>query len=294
MLLTNDELQLVREAVEVQGGINRDLIQRCARLIHINAFDEAVQQAFVILEERLRRLLKKERATGIQMVQFAFSSEGPFSKLLAGNQPEREGLEHLMSAAFKLYRNPAAHSIVGYSAAEARAIISLVDLILKQIDRLSLLPQPDALPANIEQTLQLVEQEIGGKATDQIRVLLKKCTNEGLAISTSAKKWIPFRRQALILRNGWEKPKPHSLTVFYLYSNESDQGLWFPVNQYYKNVVGLNLDEIVKRLRGMGFQFFGTAQDFYLSLNTVRDKPFYDKLFETIRQTVKEIDTTLS
>ena len=293
MLLTNDELQLVRQTVELQSGIDSDLVKRCSRLIHINAFDEAVQQAFVLLEERMRRLLKKERATGIQMVQYAFSADGPFTKMLADNQAEREGFEHLLTGAFKLYRNPTAHTIVGYSGADARSIIGLVDLILKRLDRLAALPQPASLPPNVERTLLRVEKGPGAKSVSQVRLFLGRCSNEGLDINTSATKWIPFRRRTLIKRDGWEQPKPHPLTVFYLYNNDNDQGVWFPVNQYYKNVIGIDRDDIIKRLRGMGFQPFGSVQDLYISFKTVRDKEYYDQLFVFVQQIRKELDATL-
>jgi uncharacterized protein (TIGR02391 family) len=293
MLLTDEELQLVRETVALQSGIDHDLIQQCSRLIHINAFDEAVQQAFVVLEERMRRLLKKERATGMQMVQFAFSQSGPFTKLLADNQPEREGFEHLLSGAFKLYRNPTAHTIVGYSGADARSVIGLVDLILKRLGQIAAITQIKPLPTNVEDTLLLVEKRSGAKVANQARLFLAKCSDIGLDIDQSATKWIPFRKRPLTKHDNWKKAKPHTLAVFYFYNTGKDQTLLFPVNSYYKYVVGIDRDEITKRLRNLGFQLAGSAQDPSLSVNTPRDKDYYDKLFVAVQQIAEELEATL-
>lgn len=87
MFLTNSEMSLIRGAVEAQSGLDPELVERCSNLIHIQAFDEAVRNAFVLLEERMRQILKRENATGFQMAQYAFSPNGPFTKLLA-HSPE--------------------------------------------------------------------------------------------------------------------------------------------------------------------------------------------------------------
>jgi len=50
MLLTNDEMQLIRQAVEAESGLDQELAARCSPLIHIAAFDEAVRQAFISSE----------------------------------------------------------------------------------------------------------------------------------------------------------------------------------------------------------------------------------------------------
>jgi uncharacterized protein (TIGR02391 family) len=170
VLLTNDELQLVRETVETQSGMDADIVERCSRLIHINAFDEAVQQAFVVLEERLRRVLRMQGGTGMQMVNAAFSTNGLFTKLLSDNPNEKEGFQGLLTAAFKLYRNPSMHTIVGYSSADARAVVGLVDLILRRIERLAALPQPGSFPANVEQTLVLVQNNTNQQVANYVRL----------------------------------------------------------------------------------------------------------------------------
>lgn len=293
MLLTNDEMQLVRQAVEVQAGIDQELILRCGPLVHISAFDEAVRQAFVLLEERMRKILNKERLTGMQMVQYAFSNDGPFTKMFADSPAERDGFEHLLSGAFKLYRNPSAHTIVGYDRAEARAIINLVDLLLKRLDRLGAVPQPGTLPANIEHILLLIEKTANPKVSSLVRMFIGKCIKEGLEVRQSAKQWVPLRKQALIKRPEWVTAKPHALTVLYLYTTEKEQALWFPVNQYYSHVVDLNTDQIKSRLRSLGFQTYGKSQDYYMYITSQKDKPFFDELFILVKQIIVELNVSL-
>ena len=144
MILTDKEMQQVRQTIEAQAGLDGELVRRCAPLIHLGKFDEAVRSAFVLLEERLRKAVNKESMTGTQLANYAFDlTEGPLAKLLGHNNAERKGLRELYAGAFRLFRNPTAHSVVGYSAAEGRAILGLVDLLLRMLKRAEELPPPD-------------------------------------------------------------------------------------------------------------------------------------------------------
>jgi uncharacterized protein (TIGR02391 family) len=295
MLLTDTEMKLVRQAVEVQSGMDQELVERCSPLVHIAAFDEAVSKAFVIVEERMRRLLKKENLTGMQMVQFGFSPEGPLTKLLADRQQEREGFQALLTGAFKLYRNPTAHTIVGYEGAEARAIISLLDLILRQIKRFSDIPQLEKLPATIEQLMQYLEAKTDAKVANRVRLFASKCIREGFLIRATATQWIPFRKHALIQRENTAQPKAHAVVLFYITGTEKEQGLWFPVNQYYSPIVGLNLNPIKKALKELGFQPWGDkTQDYYASLLVHNSQEFLDQVFQLIRKVAADFEATLN
>lgn len=293
MLLTNDEMQLVRQAVEVQAGLDSELVTRCGPLVHIAAFDDAVRQAFVVLEERLRRVLKRERATGMQMVAYAFSNDGPFTKLLADTPAEREGFHDLLSGAFKLYRNPTAHTIVGYDGAEARAIINLIDLLLKRVDRLAASQVGVPLPANLEQMLKLIEASQDSRVASRVRIFAGKSLKAGLTIRTSARDWLPFRKHARVQVHGTGEPKPHLVTVYYIVGTDKAQGLWFPVNQYYRNVVGLDIEPIKKELKRLGFQSSGKSQDFYADLRTQHDQAFLDEVLALVCHVAKQFEGTL-
>jgi uncharacterized protein (TIGR02391 family) len=293
MLLTNKEMLLIRHSVEEQAGFDGELISRCGPLFSIEAFDNAVQQAFTVLEERLRRILNKERGTGKQLIDFGFSQNGPFAKLLSESPAERDGLQGLLSGAFSLYRNTAAHTIAGYSCAEARAIINLVDLLLKRLDRLALIPFPDQLPPAAEQALAVIEKAQSAQVANRTRILIGRCFTQGIEISPKAKLWVPFVKQALAQYEKWPNPKLHKVTLFYIYTNAKDQGLWFPVNQYHKYVVGSSADQVKPRLKELDFQQTGTWKDYTVSFSKQNSQAFFDAVYELVLQITKAWDLTM-
>ena len=75
------------------------------------------------------------------------------------------------AGAFRLFRNPTAHGVVGYSAAEGRAIIGLVDLLLKMLKRAGELPPADLFPENLETALARIEETTGPGAAS------RRCTH---------------------------------------------------------------------------------------------------------------------
>jgi len=293
VFLTNDEMSLIRAAVETQAGFDADLINRCSHLIHVQAFDEAVHNAFVLLEERMRKILQKEGVTGYNMAQFAFSTNGPFTKMLSHNQHEYEGTRDLFYGAFRLYRNPAAHTIVGYSGAETRSILSLVNLLLGILDRLSLTPQPGAFPPNIETVLTTLEQQIGIPATNKVRTFLGQSIKLNMHPSGEAKQWIPFRKYAYVKSGQSTTTKKQLVTVFYLTTSAREQGIWFPIRQYHTQIVGFNKEEILARLQSLGFIPIGKIQDPAISLNTHHTPAFLNEVLATIVKIGQEFDKSL-
>jgi uncharacterized protein (TIGR02391 family) len=289
MLLTNDELQRVRQTIETHSGLDGELIEHCGSLLYGDECDEAVQRAFVVLEERMRRLLKRDKATGYQMVQYAFSAGGPWTKLLT-DQQEREGFQGLLTGAFKLYRNAAAHTIVGYERSEARGIISLIDLILKRLDDLATIHHE--LPPNIEPVLKALATQHGAPVAGRVRAFCARCVGLGLSVRTT-KTWIPFRTRALVQRQNWTEPRRHMVTVFYLYTAEPEHGLWVPVSQYYSQVVGLNLEPFKFQLRELGFQTTGSYDNYYVSLNTHHSQTFLSGFFAYTEGVKKALEKTL-
>ena len=199
MILTADEMLQIRRAIEAQAGLDEELVRRCGPLIRMNRLDEAVRSAFVLLEERLRTAVKEEGLSGAQLVNHAFNPQtGPLARHLGRSEAEREGLRELYSGAFKLFRNPTDHAVAGYAAAEGKAVIGLVDLMLKILERVEALPSPDLFPYNVETTLAKAKEAIGPGAASQLRLFLGRCLREvGLQPSPSAKQCIPFERVAL-------------------------------------------------------------------------------------------------
>lgn len=294
MILTDDEMRQIRRSIEAQAGLDEGLMQRCGHLIHLGAFDEAVRSAFVLLEERLREAVNGEGMTGVQLANHAFNPEkGPLAKHLGRNQAEREGLRELYSGAFRLFRNPTAHGVVGYSATEGKAIIGLVDLMLKMLKRAEELPPPGLFPDYLEASLGKLEEALGPGTTSRLRMFLGKCIREiGLRTAT-AKQWIPFRRYALYMRDDWDEPKSRPVAVFYLGVTEREYALAFSTDYYYSHVIGFNVDRLVEELIELGFQPVGKNQEPRVDLRVHNDQAFFDALFDLVARTADELGATL-
>lgn len=294
MILTDDEMRQIRQSIEAQAGLDEELIQRCGHLLHMGAFDEAVRSAFVLLEERLWEAVNKEGMTGTQLANYAFNpTDGPLAKHLGRAQPEREGLRELYSGAFKLFRNPTAHGVVGYEAVEGKAIIGLVNLMLKMLKRAEELPPPDLFPDNVERALSEVEEAIGPGAASRLRMFLGKCMKVGLKPSTAAKQWIPFKRYGLVKFDRWDEPKPFSIPMFYLLAEVPGKGLHFSTNSYYSYVVGFDVDQLIEELRELGFRLTGKNREPRIDFRMCNDQAFFDALFDLVARTADELEETL-
>ena len=289
MILTNEEMDRIRQSIEAQAGLDDELLRRCGPLIHMGKFDEAVRSAFVLLEERLRKAVDKEGMTGSQLANYAFSPDkGPLAKHLGQSQSEREGLRELYSGAFKLFRNPTAHSVVDYSVAEGKAIIGLVNLMLRILERD--IPSPLLIPENVEKALGNIEQGIGPGAASRTRWFVGKCIEAGIR-PTSAKYGIPFKRYAFVKYEHWDNPKPYRIAMFYL----SVEGLTinFPVSGYYAYVIGFDADRLVEEATELGFQPTGKRRDPTIDLRVRNDQKFFKALFDLVMRTADELEETL-
>jgi uncharacterized protein (TIGR02391 family) len=296
MLLTDADLDLVRQSIEGSAGWDQELLQRTSSLVHVGAFDEAVRNALVLLEDRLRKAANKEGAnmTGTQLADFAFSPDkGPLAKHYGHNHSEREGLHALYTAAFKLFRNPTAHRVVNFDPTEAKFIIGYVNLLLYMLDRIKALQPDTTFPDNLEQALQAFEKTSDAATTNRLRIFLSKCVKLGVNPRSTTKQWVPFRRYALVQYPHWEKPKPHAITVFYLFTEANEQGFWFPVNQYYSLVVDFDTKRIAQELRSLGFHPTGKSQDYSLRLKNHASQQFFDSLLDIVQRTAQAFEATL-
>ena len=106
MILTDEELQAIRQSLETYSHLDEELKRRCQHLLHLGANDEAVRTAFVLLEERLKDATGQDGMTGSKLADYAFNAtNGPLSKHIGQTPVEREGLRELFAGAFKLFRN---------------------------------------------------------------------------------------------------------------------------------------------------------------------------------------------
>jgi uncharacterized protein (TIGR02391 family) len=290
MILTNDEMERVRSCVEVQAGLDEELLRRCGHLMHLGAFDEAVRSAFVLLEERLREALDAEELTGTRLALKGFDPDnGALAKHVATNRSQRLGLQGLYTGAFRLFRNPSAHSVVGYSPADGKAIIGLVDLLLRILQRAEELPPPGAFPENVEALLKTGEEEIGPGGSTRLRSFLGKCLNLGLQPSKGAKVWIPFRQYAHVKFDWWEAAKPHRIALFYLGAHR----VGFPTSGYYMGVTGFDVDQLVEELIELGFQPSGKKREPTIDLRNTNDQAFFGGLFDLVARTDQELEDSL-
>jgi uncharacterized protein (TIGR02391 family) len=293
MILTDDETRQIRRSIEAQAGLDEGLMRRCGHLIHMGAFDEAVRSAFVLLEERLREAVNEEGMTGVQLANHAFNPKnGLLAKHLGRTASEREGLRELYSGAFKLFRNPTAHGVVGYSAAEGKAIIGLVDLMLRILKRAEELPPPGLFPDYVETALGKLEESLGPGATGRLRVFLGKCIEELGLKPGPGKQWVPFKKYALYHPEQWDEPRSHPIAVLYLVVPGQGFSLHFSTS-YYANVVGFNVDRLVEELTELGCQPFGKNQEPRVDLRVHNNQAFFDALFDLVAQTVDELGATL-
>jgi len=292
MILTDDEMLQIRRSIESQAGLDEELLRRCGPLIRMDRFDEAVRSAFVLLEERLRKAVKEAGMTGAQLANHAFNPQrGPLARHAGRSPAEQEGLRELFSGAFKLFRNPTAHGVVDYSTAEGKAIIGLVDLMLKMLKRAEEFSAPDLFPDYLETALIEIEGEIGPGATSRLRLFLGRCLTVVGLEPASAKLWLPFEKHSLYKADHWDEPKPHRMAMFYLTLDEPS--LHFSTS-YYANVVGFNVERLIKDLMDLGFQLFGKNQEPRVNLRLHNDMRFFDALFVLVKRAADELEQTLS
>jgi uncharacterized protein (TIGR02391 family) len=294
MILTDEELKQIRLSIEEKTGLDEELLKRCGHLLHIGAFDEAVRNAFVLLEERLRKATGQDGGTGTNLANSAFKSDSSLAKQLSSEISEREGLRELYSGAFKLFRNPTAHGIMGYDNTEGKAIISLVNLLLIILRKVEDVPSPNFLPKNAEAIIIELEKTISTGAASRLRTFISKCIKLGLEPGASAKQMIPFKRHAFMKYDTWDKPRPYPFALFYLVSGVKDQTLQFPVHLYYRLVVGFDLEELQKDLQNLGFRPVGQQKNYAVDLRLHNDQTFFEKLSELILKTRIHVDSTLS
>jgi len=294
MILTEQELHEVGETIEAQAGLDDELLRRCGPMLRMGAFDEAVRSAFVLLEERLRKAVNEEGMTATQLANHAFSpSSGPLAKLLGTTQSEREGLRELYSGAFKLFRNPSAHGLVGYTGAEGKAIIALVNLLLSMLRSIGNGPPPGSFPENVEALLIEIEEAIGPGATSRLRIFLRKCLKSGLNPAKSAKAYVPFKRHGWIKYEHWSEPRSYKFPMFYLIAERTPR-LQFPVNTYYSLLPGFDSEALKEELLELDFRPYGKRRDVEVELRARNDDHFFNNLAEVVQRTSDQLEELLS
>lgn len=293
MFITDHELQALRHTLELQPGVDEELHRRCQHLVHTGAYDEAVRSAFILLEERLRTAVSGEGQTGVTLANQAFASNGRLAKLLGNTQSEREGLRELYSGAFKLFRNPTAHGVVGYNAADCRDILALVQLLLRILVRSGELVPAVEFPPNLEEALTAAEAALGPGATARLRSFLMRAERSGLTIAKH-KQWIGFRTYALRQETEWPAPKRYVIPVFYFVNIPGEYCLHFATAGPYMTVVGFDVKALQQKLAALSLQPYGKNQEMRVDLRSHNDAAYFDSLWLVVQETIANLHASLA
>lgn len=294
MFLTERETEQLRNSLETMSGIDPELAERCADLIRIEAYDEAVRSACALLEERLRKAAPKQGLSGTRLADYAFCApDSPLIANLSPNVAEREGLHQLFSGAFKLFRNPIAHGNVSYDDVESKAIIGFVNLLLLLLKKVDKTVPATAVSGNLERVFASVETSVDPAAANRLRVFIAKCRGAGLSTDESASLWIPFITTALIKFERWDKARPHRMRLFYLNAEKDAEYLIIPVHQYYQHAVGINVEQLAKEYKRIGFEISGRNGDLKALIKNNNSTEFFDALFALLTRIMKQLGSGL-
>ncbi len=108
-----------------------EIISKCADLITSGRFDDAVRNAFIVVEEKMRRKLGRRgikhssRDTPKDLIDKLFPREGS----------ELEASYFLFRGAFQLFRGEIAHRFMDLTYPQALALINLAQIMLDVLER---------------------------------------------------------------------------------------------------------------------------------------------------------------
>lgn len=109
--------------------LHSEMVKRVKRLYDQGFYEEAVNNAFKVLEERLREVTGKQE-TGVDLAQSAFHDVTGMLRDPNAWPSERQGTFQLFRAAFMAVRNGPAHRFVGMTKAESFDQIVLANRLL--------------------------------------------------------------------------------------------------------------------------------------------------------------------
>ncbi len=112
-----------------------ELVDGVSDLVLHQQHDSAVRKAFVILKARLVRLFGAPNTLdGAELVNHVFRRSGCHG--LSIDDTERQAIRDLLAGLYGIFRNKYAHNDAVPSWAEADAIMSMVNFVLKDLARL--------------------------------------------------------------------------------------------------------------------------------------------------------------
>ena len=121
------------ERLEISDDVLR---RRCLDLLDAPGdFDRAVNQAMIVLEDRVRTMTGlPETMVGKALMNKAFGDDGPI--ILSSIPPEQDGSRLHFMGMYGMLRNPTGHRIVEtYGREDAVAVVAYVDFLLRLLAR---------------------------------------------------------------------------------------------------------------------------------------------------------------
>ena len=117
-----------------------DLISTCQANVAVGHYDDAVREAFIIVERRIRELADLPEAEpkkhGRDLIFSAINeSKTYFARRLRRLGVELESARFFISGGFGLIRNPVMHALVGHDRETCIAILRAANLMLRLIEQ---------------------------------------------------------------------------------------------------------------------------------------------------------------
>jgi uncharacterized protein (TIGR02391 family) len=118
---------------------DQELLSRCQGiLIASTNFDIAINQATLVLEDRIRKKAQPpQKMEGAKLIGYAFNEEIPQTVLrVASNDPDdQRGFTQMLRGVFAAFRNKTHHHIIkNISREEAMRVCGFVDVLLRVVD----------------------------------------------------------------------------------------------------------------------------------------------------------------
>jgi uncharacterized protein (TIGR02391 family) len=276
MLVTNTQVDELLDVLSDLSGLDAELAEGCGLLIRSERYDEAVSRAFVVLEERLREVLKVRGGAGRRLVQRLFSSkDAQYTERLCLPRNEVEGLGNLFDGAFAAFRNRAAHTKVGYTSDEARGIVHLVNLLLLIVEQMKKAPPPRVMPE--------VAQSLGPAATERLHQFLGRLQALGVGMG-QGKASVPYRATLVYQSEGWEEPRAHPVAIFYLAAARGGRPVLAFNTSYLGKVPGLDRSQLERDLLDAGCLRVGAGlRPIQLYLDEHNDQAVFGRIYEIVR-----------
>lgn len=136
MFLLHKDIQEITDYLQRSAHLDEELLARCQEPMEEEKYDDAVRIAFLVLEKRLRQAAGIDQGTGRELANRVFGNDSMLLKEVNLDAGMASALRELYAGAFGVFRNPVAHQLdAGYGAVECREIVTLVDLLLRQISK---------------------------------------------------------------------------------------------------------------------------------------------------------------